>query len=38
MTKLGFWNDDAQVCSELTEKIWNELPGLYVSVELLALP
>lgn len=38
MTKLGFWNDDAQVCSELTEKIWNDLPGLYVSVELLALP
>lgn len=38
MTKLGFWKDDAQVCSELTEKIWNDLPGLYVAVELLALP
>jgi Holliday junction resolvase len=35
MTQLGFWKDDAQVSSELTEKIWNDFPGLYVSVEAL---
>ncbi len=36
MTKLGFWKDDAQVSSELTEKVWADIPGLYVSVEALA--
>lgn len=33
MTKLHFWKDDAQVCSETTQKIWRKIPGLYVSVE-----
>lgn len=33
MTKLGFWNDDAQVTSEITEKFWNDVQGIYVRIE-----
>lgn len=33
MTQLGFWKDDAQVASEITEKFWANLPGIYVSIE-----
>ena len=33
MTKLGFWKDDAQVASEISEKFWSEVVGIYVSVE-----
>ena len=33
MTKLGFWNDDAQVSSEIAEKFWSEVVGIYVRVE-----
>lgn len=33
MTKAGFWGDDAQVASELTEKFWGETPGIFVQVE-----
>ena len=33
MTRLGFWEDDALVASEIVEKFWAELPGLYVNVE-----
>ena len=35
MTKLDFWGDDAQVCSEVVEKFWARIPGIYVAVELL---
>lgn len=35
MTKLGYWNDDAQVCVEIVEKKWAETPGIYISVESL---
>lgn len=35
MTDLGFWKDDAQVASELIEKFWAEIPGIYVRVEQL---
>ncbi len=35
MTDLGFWNDDAQVASEVTEKYWADIPGIYVKVESL---
>jgi len=35
MTSLGFWKDDAQVASEITEKFWAEQPGIYVKVEVL---
>ena len=33
MTKLSFWKDDAQVCSEISEKFYAEHPGLFVSIE-----
>lgn len=32
MTKLGFWKDDALVCSEITEKFYADVPGLYVEI------
>lgn len=35
MTELHFWKDDAQVVSEITEKFWSDLPGIYVKVESL---
>lgn len=35
MTGLGYWIDDAQVASEITEKFWSEQPGLYVRIEQL---
>lgn len=31
MTDVGFWKDDAQVCSEIVEKFWAEKPGIYIS-------
>ena len=33
MTDLGFWTDDAQVASEICEKFWAEIPGLYIRAE-----
>lgn len=33
MTWLHFWKDDAQVASEIIEKFWADIPGLFVSVE-----
>lgn len=35
MTELHFWKDDAQVASEVIEKYWADLPGIYVKVESL---
>lgn len=35
MTELHFWEDDAQVASEVIEKYWAERPGIYVKVESL---
>lgn len=35
MTELGFWNDDAQVASEIIEKFWADTVGIYVKVEQL---
>ena len=32
MTQAGFWKDDAQVVSELCEKIWAEKPGIYIRI------
>lgn len=32
-TKLGYWKDDAQVSSEITEKFWANVPGIYVCIE-----
>lgn len=33
MTMCGYWKDDALVASEITEKFWAELPGIYVRIE-----
>ena len=35
MTACGFWKDDALVASEIVEKFWAEVPGIYVKVESL---
>lgn len=35
MTDLGYWTDDALVASEITEKFWAKLPGIYVKIESL---
>lgn len=35
MTAVGFWHDDAQVVSELTEKFWGVHPGIYIEVQQL---
>ena len=32
MTSVGFWSDDAQVASEIIEKFWAEIPGIYIRV------
>lgn len=32
MTKVGFWEDDCQVASEVTEKMLAPRPGIYVKV------
>ncbi len=33
MTACGFWKDDAQVASEIVEKFWADVPGIYVRIE-----
>ena len=33
MTDVGFWKDDAQVASEICEKFWAEVPGIYIRIE-----
>ena len=35
MTACGFWKDDALVASEVVEKFWARVPGIYVRVESL---
>ena len=30
MTDLGYWKDDAQVASEVIEKFWAKIPGIYI--------
>lgn len=35
MTACGYWKDDALVASELAEKFWAEVPGIYVRIESL---
>lgn len=35
MTKAGFWKDDAQVASEIIEKFWAKIPGIFIRVEKL---
>ena len=33
MTTVGFWKDDAQVASEICEKFWAEVPGIWIRAE-----
>lgn len=33
MTRVGFWEDDAQVASEIIEKFWADIPGIYIRIE-----
>ena len=33
LTKIGFWKDDAQVCSEIVEKFWAAVPGIYIAIQ-----
>lgn len=33
MTGLHFWKDDAQVASEIVEKFWTDVPGIFIRVE-----
>ena len=33
MTDLGFWKDDALVASEIIEKFWADIPGIYIRIE-----
>jgi Holliday junction resolvase RusA-like endonuclease len=35
MTELGYWQDDALVASEITEKFWADNPGIYVRINQL---
>lgn len=38
MTDVGFWKNDAQVASEICEKFWANVPGVYVCAEEIAEP
>ena len=33
MTVCRFWKDDALVVSEITEKFWADIPGIYVRIK-----
>ncbi|MNO23020.1 Endodeoxyribonuclease RusA [compost metagenome] len=33
MTDCGYWKDDALVASEIVEKFWAKLPGIYIRIE-----
>lgn len=33
MTDIGFWKDDALVSSEICEKFWAKIPGIFIRIE-----
>lgn len=35
MTDLGYWTDDALVASEVIEKFWAKIPGIYIKIEVI---
>ncbi len=35
ITASGFWEDDALVVSEITEKFWAKIPGIYIRIEVI---
>lgn len=36
MTVAGYWEDDALVCREITEKFWADTPGIYIRIKELS--
>ena len=32
MTKVGYWKDDALVASEISEKFYADIPGIYIRI------
>ena len=32
MTECSFWHDDAQVASEIAEKFWSDIPGIFIQI------
>lgn len=35
MTSCGYWKDDALVASEIIEKFWTDVPGIFIRIEVL---
>lgn len=35
MTATGYWKDDALVASEIVEKFWADIPGIFIRVEVI---
>lgn len=33
MTRCHYWNDDAQVASEIIEKFWADIPGIFIKID-----
>lgn len=33
MTQVGFWNDDAQVASEICEKFFSDITGIWIRID-----
>lgn len=33
MTKCGYWKDDALAASEIVEKFWADVPGIFIRIE-----
>ncbi len=33
MTKVGYWKDDALVASEIIEKFYADIPGIYIRID-----
>ena len=33
MTLCGFWKDDCLVASEICEKFWADIPGIYIRID-----
>jgi Holliday junction resolvase RusA-like endonuclease len=33
MQRLNFYNNDAIICSKITQKFWAEKPGIYICIE-----
>lgn len=36
MTAVGFWKDDALVCSEIVEKFYSAVPGIYIQLQVVS--